>query len=87
GADHCYAFASVKNLEPALSWIFQEVKKLNNGNSLPLRVGVYRMKKGEGEAVLDACDKAKFASDFDRQSYSSHFTYFTPEMEKSIAMR
>ena len=87
GADHCYAFASVKNLEPTLSWIFQEVKKLNNGNSLPLRVGVYRMKKGEGEAVLDACDKAKFASDFDRQSYSSHFTYFTPEMEKSIAMR
>ncbi len=87
GADHCYAFASVKNLEPTLSWIFQEARKLNKGNSLPLRVGVYRMKKGDGEAVLDACDKAKFASDYDRQSYASHFTYFTPEMEKSIAMR
>lgn len=87
GADHFYAFAPLKDLEAMLTRVFEEAKKLNAGNSLPLRVGIYRIRDNQTISMVSYCDKAKFACDFDRSTYSSHFTYFTPEMERSIAMR
>ncbi len=86
GEDHFYAFALTHGIEAILSRFFEEAKKLNRGNSLPVKVGVYRCKEDEKNAIT-AFDKAKFACDSDRLTYASHYIFFTEEMEKSIEMR
>ena len=86
GEDHFYAFGMTKDIEATLSRLFEETKKINHGNSLPVKVGIYRCKDNEDNA-LDAFDKAKFACDSDRLTYASHFIYFTDEMDRSIEMR
>ncbi len=86
GEDHFYAFALTQGIEAILSRFFEEAKKLNHGNSLPVKVGVYRCKENEQNAIT-AFDKAKFACDSDRLTYASHYIFFTDEMEKSIEMR
>ena len=87
GEDHFYAFSLIAGIEATLSRFFDEAKKLNNGNSLPVKVGIYRCNdKDKGDAVT-AFDKAKFACDSDRLTYASHYIFFTEEMEKNIEMR
>ncbi len=86
GEDHFYAFALAQGLEAILSRFFEEAKKLNHGNSLPVKVGVYRYKENERNTIT-AFDKAKFACDSDRLTYASHYVFFTDEMEKDIEMR
>lgn len=87
GADHFYGFTQMEGIEGELKIVFGEVKTLNKGNSLPVRVGVYPLKEDKPFDVLNCCDKAKFACDLDRTTYASHFSYFAPEMERSIAIR
>ena len=87
GEDHFYAFSLTKDIEATLSRFFEEAKKLNNGNSLPVKVGIYRCKEGKDKNAFSAFDKAKFACDSDRLTYASHYIFFTDEMEKSIEMR
>ncbi len=86
GEDHFYAFALTAGIESILSRFLEEAKKLNHGNSLPVKVGVYRCKEREPNAMT-AFDKAKFACDSDRLTYASHYIFFTDEMERKIEMR
>ncbi len=87
GEDHFYAFALTAGIEAVVSCFFDEAKKLNKGNSLPVKVGIYRCTdKDKGDAVT-AFDKAKFACDSDRFTYASHYIFFTDEMEANIEMR
>lgn len=86
-ADHFYAFTPLKDVEAILARVFEEAKSLNGGDSLPIRVGIYRIREGQNASMVSYCDKAKFACDYDRSTYSSHFTYFTLEMERAISMR
>ncbi len=87
GADHFYGFTQMEGIEGELKTIFEEVKSLNKGNSLPVRVGIYPLKEDKPFDSFNCCDKAKFACDLDRTTYASHFSYFAPEMERSIAIR
>ncbi len=87
GADHFYAYAPMEGIEGILNKIFDEAKRINGGNSLPVRAGVYAIKDVKRFDPLNCCDKAKFACDLDRMTYQSHFSYFAPEMERSIAIR
>lgn len=87
GADHFYAFTQMEGVEGTLKKIFDEAKKINGGNSLPLRAGICAIRNEKSFDPLNCCDKAKFACDLDRTTYQSHFSYFAPEMERSIAIR
>ena len=87
GEDHFYAFALTSGIEATLSRFFEEAKQLNNGNSLPVKVGIYRCRENNKGDAVSAFDKAKFACDSDRMTYASHYIFFTDEMERNIEMR
>ena len=84
--DHFVAVTSDKNLEQGLYDIFEECKSLNGGQSLFVRVGIYK-KEGEVIPVGVACDRAKLACDHKRNVAESSFTYFSEELLKASQLR
>ncbi len=88
GEDHFYVFTDSANVELELYQIFDELRSYNNGQSLPVRVGIY---KPEGFTDIVnvglACDRARTACDIDRKTYESKYTYFTSQMEKAAKER
>lgn len=74
-ADQFAAFSDEENLEEMLFTLFQKAKDLNDGNSLPVHVGVYSS-MFEDVPVSMACDRAKFACDELKNSYESGFYYY-----------
>ena len=86
GADHFAAFTKEKDVEKLLSGLFAECEKLNNGNSLPVRVGVYSSRL-EDVPVSTACDRAKYACDQLRNAYESSFAHFTIDMKNDAEWR
>ena len=79
GQDHFVAFTDETDLEETLLKIFDECRNLNNGNSLPVRAGIY-LNRTENVGVSSACDRAKFACDMHKDSYLSGFYYFDKSM-------
>lgn len=77
--DHFVAFTDETNLEETLQKIIEECRNLNNGNSLPVRVGIY-LNRMEAVGIASACDRAKYACDMNRDSYISGFYYFDKSM-------
>ncbi len=84
GEDHFYILSLDKGIKKKLNLVFNELKGLGEGNSLPMRAGIY---DGEMDDVAKACDKAKTASDVDRHSYFSCFNYFTADLLAKIEKR
>ena len=82
-ADHFAVFTVEKGLEARLDTLFGEARRLNGGNSLPVRVGVYPWRMGD-VPVSTACDRAKFACDALRKTYNSGFNYYNEQMRNSI---
>nr|MCR5692242.1 EAL domain-containing protein [Eubacterium sp.] len=82
GEDHFYAYAESTGVEFKLFQIFDELKHLNNGRSLPVRVGIYTPSGfSDNVSAAVACDRARTACDKDRKTYESKYTYFTKQME------
>ncbi len=79
--DHFAAVTDEKNLEKTLGEVFEELLTVNNGKTLPVRVGIYRYSL-ENVSVSIACDRAKYACDLRRGSFISGFTYFEKDMQK-----
>ena len=75
GHDHFAVFTQADGLEDRLNALFEECKTINDGKTLPLRVGIYLDRK-DGADVSTACDRAKVACDADRSSFVSCFRYF-----------
>lgn len=80
--DHFCAFTSVTGMENKLEKILDEVKDLNEGRSLPVRIGVY-IPIDKIVAPSIACDRAKRACDAVRNNYYSCISYFDKEMLKA----
>ncbi len=81
--DHFAAVVEEKGLEYELRKIFDECQEINNGRSLPVRVGIYR-NSTEDVDVSVACDRAKYACDLRRKIYISGFTYFRKGMQEQL---
>ena len=79
GQDHFAVFTGAEGIEDKLKKVFREVKHLNNGNSLPVRAGIYPDSMGLVEATL-ACDRAKYACNVKRDDYSSYYNFFDSKM-------
>ena len=66
-------------LEPTLHQIFEECRCINDGRSLPVRIGVY-VDRGDALEASAIWDRAKAACDTGRNSYASGHFYFDESM-------
>ena len=81
--DHFAVVSDEGSLEESLRMVFKACESANGGNSLPVRVGIYR-NSTENAGVNVACDRAKFACDQHSDSYVSGFYYFDSDMLKQL---
>ena len=86
GGDRFVAVSREKNIENVLNEIFEEVKGLNGGKTLSLKVGIYKNSMGYVTSGV-ACDRAKMACDSKKGALSSVFSYFSEDMLKATQMR
>lgn len=86
GQDH---FGIVTSYEKAIEYlpkIFEEVKHINDGKTLPLRVGIYKNSMEDVDAAI-ACDRAKIACNSLRNTYESGYRIFDDKMKEQVYKR
>ena len=86
GADHFAAFTSEDGLEERLTAFLGKCKEINEGNSLPVHIGIYSNRMGR-VAASTACDRAKFACDQLRNSFESRFNYYDKGLGDDAVLR
>ena len=74
------------HLEERLRLLFDEASGINNGFTLPVRIGIYSVEDSE-VSVAAAFDRAKLACDSLRHSDSSCFNYYQRGMSDVIRRR
>ena len=84
GQDHFAAVADEANLEEELEEIFKDCQTANGGRTLPLRVGIYPNKL-EPVDISAACDRAKYACDLRRGTYTSGYSYFQKGLQQRLS--
>ena len=85
-ADRFAADAAEAGLEERLQKLFKNAERMNNGNSLPVRVGIYAAGSPETSSSF-AFDRAKIACDNIRHSDVSCFNRYTKEMNDAVRRR
>ena len=75
GLDRFCVYTTEENIEIRLWNFFDACENINDGKSLPVRVGIYTYKDKSTEFSL-ACDCAKMACDSIKGLYVSRFVYF-----------
>ncbi len=86
GADHFIAYTTEDGLEDQLQMLFTECKQMNDGNSLPVLIGIYKNSM-EDVTVSSACDRAKLACDELKDTHSSAYKYYEKEMSLAAVRR
>ena len=86
GGDHYTAYHKAEGLEEILKEFFEKSKKLNEGNSLPVHVGVYVDQNAEFPITV-AVDRAKFACDSLRDIYESRYHYYSETLNDDLNHR
>ena len=81
GQDHFAVFTRADGLEETLEELLRESRELNDGKTLPVRIGVY-LDRQEDVDVSAACDRAKMACDVDRKSYESVIEFFDDSLQR-----
>ena len=85
-SDHFAVLAKDADLESTLEQFFQDCRGINNGNNLPVRVGIYPW-RFENVSVSVACDRAKFACDSLHKTFESCFSYYNRELRNDADRR
>ena len=75
GSDHFAVFTSEDGLEERLVTFFEDARLVNDGKSLPVRVGIYTHRMGD-TTISATCDRAKLACDSLRDTYGSCYSYY-----------
>ena len=86
GGDHFAVLSKEEGLTDKLKVFFKDCEKLNDGRTLPVRVGIYYDKYGK-VAASTACDWAKIACDKDRSFLRSHYRVFDEKMHSDMDNR
>ncbi|MBE5827730.1 MAG: EAL domain-containing protein [Butyrivibrio sp.] len=84
--DHFAAFATDENIDERLSAFLSDVEAINNGNNLPIRIGIYGSDQQAADAS-SACDRAKMACDTTKNSFVSSINYFDEKMLEMVELR
>ncbi len=79
GGDHFVVITQEEGLTDTLEKLFEENRKILEGNSLPVRVGIYT-ERTESVDVSTACDRAKIACDALRNVYGSCYKHFNQSL-------
>lgn len=74
-SDHFVAYADGEHIEKKLRDLFSRMKGSKNGDSLPVKVGIYKC-MNDGTGLATACDNAKLACSSISQNTNSEFAYF-----------
>ncbi len=74
-ADHFAAITTEEGLEERLNAFLEANERLNDGNSLPVHIGIYSNRIGL-VSISTACDRAKFACDTCRNQFESGFANY-----------
>ena len=82
-ADRFAAYTRKEGLEKKLQRLFNETAQINEGNSLPVRVGIYTTGMGDIPVTM-AFDRAKLACDRVRKTDISGFRYYSDQFSKVI---
>ena len=85
-ADRFAVFTAEDGLEDTLKLLFREARKINGGNTLPVRVGVYSTRI-EDVPVSSAYDRAKIACDKLKKTDVSSFSYYSQAMIDEMKRR
>ena len=84
--DHFYAYAADDHVAELMDAVFENFKSANNGNTLPIRAGVYVCV--DGDDIVDVgFDRARTASDLDRKTWQSHVSWFVDGMDDEARLR
>jgi len=75
GSDHFAVFTQMEEIEATLQNIFKDMKRANDGKTLPIHVGVYSM-AFEDVPASSACDRAKIVSDKEKGAYLSKYAFY-----------
>ena len=77
--DHFAAFAPEEGLNERLEAVIADVAAVNEGKTLPIRIGVYPDRVEEVE-IGTACDRARLAADYRKWSKESYYLYYDLNM-------
>ncbi len=86
GQDNFAVYTTNAQLEDTLERVMRDCKSLNEGKSLPIRVGIY-LDQLEPVDIGTACDRAKMACDSKRGAFISVYRYFDMTLLADTARR
>ncbi len=87
GQDHFAAVSIDSGIDKKIKQFFEDCKIINSGNSLPVRVGIYRDEDDGYVSVSLACDRAKMACDSKRGTFESVYCYYNEEQKQDVLKR
>lgn len=87
GQDHFVAYADDNGLKKKLGVFFEELKTINDGKTLTVKVGIFLKIIGKTLDAGVACDRAKAAADSIKDPSVSSYRYFDSEMLAEISRR
>ena len=85
-SDHFAVYTGPDRLEERLEQLISDFRGINDGRSLPVRIGIYVNRKEKVQAST-ACDRAKLACDRNRSVYVSGYDYFDDELMRMVSNR
>ena len=86
GADHFAAYLPEDGLEDTLNSFLSQAAELNEGNSLPVKIGIYR-NSTEDVHVSAACDRAMMACKTLSNSLNSCCAYYDDSLRETLLNR
>ncbi len=85
-ADHFAVYTNTDNLNQRLAGFIKDIKMINDGRTLPIRIGIYDSSV-ERVSVTTACDRAKIACDSAGNIYDTQVIYFDTDMLKRFEVK
>ena len=83
GGDSFAVICKADGIETVLNQIFEKCRKLNDGNSVQLRTGVYVF-ENDDISIGSGCDRARLACDSIKKVYGSSYCFFSEEMGNKL---
>ncbi len=87
GQDHFAVSTNSDNLEARLDAFIAENALINNGNSLPVSIGIHLESLDNRIGVSAACDRAKTACENNKDEIHSRYCYYDSSMMAQIEQR
>ena len=83
--DHFTIVADMENLEERLNEIRKDVKGTISKISMDVNIGICKV--GDGESILEACEKAKIACKVQKKSGDNFIRYYDEDLRKALILQ